>query len=422
MLFKCEEGGCSLKNNDRYGIIYYFASNCRLTNQQLLSPLYNKYNIKNYSFYLIACHQFRNPGSVKLSVVRWILDCFFLFYHSCRYNVHLKSKRASLSTPSHQTVNDITVTEETIGHTTTFSQEQPELQHEATTPASDLTTTTTERDIAIKTGYLPPETGNIPLETGSIPSEMGSTPPETGYIPPETGNIPDKTSPLINDKISFEDHETGSESPDLTANPSTSVLDETLTSKTNTDDGGDEENVVFTTLMPPSNHKDGMVTTAHSPVVTNHMTTLTIPHTTNGDRDKGFIAITPVPKNPPTTDRITTSTSDPDDKPVTESITTTKPANQSIGPSEHLQNTNRTDTPTTTYNNDTIAEVKPYIWQVPWWYDGTVNQQHVTLFAMLLIGVTMALIVGFCIARICIRSWRVKRRTRKGYLYLSRFM
>ena len=65
---------------------------------------------------------------------------------------------------------------------------------------------------------------------------------------------------------------------------------------------------------------------------------------------------------------------------------------------------------------------KPYIWQVPWWYDGAVNQQHVTLFTLLVMGVIMTLIVAGCIARICVRSWRVKRRTRKGYLFLSRFM
>ena len=65
---------------------------------------------------------------------------------------------------------------------------------------------------------------------------------------------------------------------------------------------------------------------------------------------------------------------------------------------------------------------KPYIWQVPWWYDGAVNQQHVTLFTLLMMGVIMTLIVAVCIVRICVRSWRVKRRTRKGYLFLSRFM
>ena len=65
---------------------------------------------------------------------------------------------------------------------------------------------------------------------------------------------------------------------------------------------------------------------------------------------------------------------------------------------------------------------KPYIWQVPWWYDGAVNQQHVTLFTLLVMGVIMTLIVAGCIVRICLRSWRVKRRTRKGYLFLSRFM
>jgi len=361
VLFKCEEGGCSLKNN-------------------------------------------------------------------ARYTVHLKSKRASqisstAATP-HEDGIDTLVTEEIIGHLTATAPEQPELQDEVTTPASEPTTTTTETDIAIKTGYIPTETGNIPPETASLPpetsiippgkgilpSETGSTPPERGSKLLETGNIPNKTLPLINDKISSQDYRTGSKSSVSTAIPPTNVIDKTLTPEP-----ADDE---ITTVTSLPNHIDNIITTTNLPIESSHITILSVTHITIKHPDNSSETIITVTKNPPL------STSDPitSVQPITaESITTAKLPKQGIGLSKNLQNANRTDPPTA-YNNDTFAEVKPYIWQVPWWYDGTVNQQHVTLFAMLLIGISMALIVGFCIARICVRSWRVKRRTRKGYLYLSRFM
>ena len=112
-------------------------------------------------------------------------------------------------------------------------------------------------------------------------------------------------------------------------------------------------------------------------------------------------------------------TSKPQPK-VVNSNTSTQSSNSNLD----LNTTMKTTIPLNPNSSTTrmTSSSKPYIWQVPWWYDGAVNQQHVTLFTLLAMGVMMTLIVAGCIARICVRSWRVKRRTRKGYLFLSRFM
>lgn len=65
---------------------------------------------------------------------------------------------------------------------------------------------------------------------------------------------------------------------------------------------------------------------------------------------------------------------------------------------------------------------KPRFWQLQWWYDGAIKKQRVSLFTMLTIGLVMTFVVAGLLMQICVRCCKTHRKTRRGYLYLSKLM